>query len=334
MSSYEAIKAGMAYVSLGAKVDESSVRGASQHVTNLLERGLQSIGISGGLDWTAPLRAYGTFVARAMKESIDLEKQSVRTGISVEDLQRISRIAEEAGMDVGAFVVANNRLRLAIARNAPALRELKLGLKDFVGKSDLERMLMVEQALDGMANGIRRDALAFGLFGRAGINVSNVLRANADDIKNIPVANRGAISALATLGRMAKEWIEDQWTKFLEGEGNAILGKNKTFWGTEDKTDPLYLIASATGLRQKIEARMERMEAQAEEERKRFSRAAELQEQLGSLLTNYAPAATAGSAEAVAQVLAAATESDKQQEMIELLQQIAENTSMPAETVN
>ena len=142
----------------------------------------------GGLGIALGVRQFTRFIGNAIEAGDQLNKLSLKTGASVENLSALSlvaRLADSSLEQVGNALAKMNKFVGDAAAGIPtalaALEDLGLGVDDFRGKDSVEMFEMVSKSVIALGDNFRRRRTAMILFGRSGANLIPTMKALADE---------------------------------------------------------------------------------------------------------------------------------------------------------
>ena len=209
---------------------------ASVDGTDKVRAGFRSIGDSmSGLQRTAAAAGSalagfagaagaGVFLSMingAIDAKAKLYDLSLQTGISVEKLGGLSKVALLSGTDMATVASASNKLGKALATTnedsegaTQGLKALGLNFKEFKDLAPEEQMLAVAKAMEGFADGTGKSAAAMLLFGKSGAELLPFMKELAE--RGIMVSKQTTAGALA-----AKEFGDNMILLRGAGEGWA-----------------------------------------------------------------------------------------------------------------
>ena len=143
----------------------------------------------GGLALAGAAAAAG-LVADLVRTGDQFDKMSKRTGVSVEQLQRLKFAAEQSGSGIEAVEKGLKRSAKFLADAERGLStytgqmdELGLSVQDFQGLSPDEAFLKFSDAIGGLEDPIKRAALAQEVFGRAGNQLLPLMLEGSEGVK-------------------------------------------------------------------------------------------------------------------------------------------------------
>jgi hypothetical protein len=207
---------------------------ASLDGADKVDAGFRRIGNSlGNVDRTAQFArsaitalggAFGvTFFAGAISGAIDAKAKlydlSLQTGISVEALGGLSKVARLSGTDMEAVASASNKLSKALVTTnedsvgaAQGIKALGLNFAQFKSLNADQQLLAVAKAMEGFADGTDKSATAMLLFGKSGATLLPFLK---------ELAERGVMATTQTLAsaKAAKEFKDN--IELLKGAGEG-----------------------------------------------------------------------------------------------------------------
>lgn len=142
----------------------------------------------GGLGIALGVRQFTRFIGNAIEAGDQLNKLSLKTGASVENLSALSlvaRLADSSLDQVGNALAKMNKFVGDAAAGIPtalaALKDLGLGVDDFRGKDSVEMFEMVSKKVIALGDNFRRRRSAMVIFGRSGANLIPTMKALAEE---------------------------------------------------------------------------------------------------------------------------------------------------------
>lgn len=156
-------------------------------------KGLNSVlsstrGLIGGMGIAIGFVMFKRMIGGAIEAADQINKLGAKVGASTEHLSALSLVARTADADlnqVGAALMRMNKNLGDAAAGLPAalglLEDLGLGLKDFKGKDSVEIFDDISAALFDVEDGLKRDRIAMGLFGKSGAKLKPLMKALADE---------------------------------------------------------------------------------------------------------------------------------------------------------
>ena len=133
------------------------------------------------------------------KQIINLGEQlgnlSLRTGISVEDLDRLRQVAAKAGIgfeDIGRIVSLMNR-KLSEAATVGGgevnhwLKQFNINMQELLAKAPADQFQEIARGIMSIENPMLRDAAAFAFFGRSASELIPLFEKLKKGIGNVPV---------------------------------------------------------------------------------------------------------------------------------------------------
>lgn len=133
--------------------------------------------------------------ARAVDEALELAEQleisSARTGIQIEQLQRLQFVAGQSETSFDAITSAINRFQLNLVEGnkeaAEALKKLGIEISDLKSLQPDEQFTQIAEAVAGVEDPAERSALAMKLFGRGGAELLPLLRQGSAALRDMSV---------------------------------------------------------------------------------------------------------------------------------------------------
>lgn len=118
-----------------------------------------------------------------------LEVASARTGIAVENLQRLQFVASQSDVAVDAVTSAINRMQKELVaggkESAEAIRGLGLSVEELRNLSPDDQFLKIAAAIAEIPDPAERSAAAMQIFGRGGAELLPILTRGADGVREL-----------------------------------------------------------------------------------------------------------------------------------------------------
>lgn len=135
----------------------------------------------------------GISVVRLTSEMFDyaesLEVASARTGIAIENLQRLQFISAQSDVAVDAVTAAINRLQKELVaggkESSEAIRAMGLSVAELLNMAPDDQFLKVAQAIAEIPDPAERSAAAMKVFGRGGAELLPLLAKGADGVREL-----------------------------------------------------------------------------------------------------------------------------------------------------
>ncbi|MCL4193202.1 MAG: phage tail tape measure protein [Thermoguttaceae bacterium] len=191
MASAQGIRAGAAFVELfaddrrlvrGLKAASAKLKAWGQSVTTMGKRFMAA-----GAAIIAPLAAAAKTFASMGDE---VQKMSLRTGVSAESLSELGFAAEQSGSDLATLEVGLRKMQRSIGDAADgsqtavdALAALGLSVGRLIGLSPEEQFKLIADRIAGIPDPTMRAAAAMELFGRSGTQLLPIMQAGAAGIE-------------------------------------------------------------------------------------------------------------------------------------------------------
>ena len=193
MPSASGIRAGQAFVELFA--DDSRLVKGLQAASRRLKAWGESVTALGKQLLTRGLATISSFVAAGRTFAVagdNLQKMSLRTGLSVEALSELGFAAEQSGTDLEHLERSLRHMQRAIVAAATgsesaieALALLGLTVTDLAKASPEQQFMMIADAMSRIENPTLRAALAIQLFGRLGTALLPLIQRGAAGIEDL-----------------------------------------------------------------------------------------------------------------------------------------------------
>ena len=200
------------------------------------------------LTGVAGVGAFVGMVSGAIEAKSRLYELSLQTGISVEALSALGKVAKYSHTDLAEVASASNKLSKALFTQneeskgaAQAIGALGINFNTFKGLGADEQMLKVAKALDQFQDGSGKSAAAMLLFGKTGAQLLPFLKELAE--KNELVGKQTTESALqakkyednlVTLKSATEQWrreLAELLLPALVGVTNQMIDGKKAFGG-------------------------------------------------------------------------------------------------------
>lgn len=164
------------------------------------------------LGFTAVAASFVTAIAGATKYKARLADVSEQTGIAVEQLASLDRVAQYSGTSLETLTGASTKLSKALATSnedskgaAQAIKALGLDYEAFRKLEPDQQMLAIAKAMDGVEKGTGKTAAAMLLFGKTGAELLPFLKELAE--LGLP-----QVTAQSTDSALAAKELEDNLT--------------------------------------------------------------------------------------------------------------------------
>ncbi len=166
----------------------------------------------------------GKMISSSTEQAGALVDLSVKTGISVEQLQRYSYIGEQVGVSLDTITGSQARLIRQMSEGDQAFGTLGISIKDANGSLRNSETVMMETlaALGKIQNPAERDAMAMQLFGKSAMELNPLIKTSAEEMARLSeeAQNSGAIMSEDNVG--ALEEFGDQLAGLKAGlQGTA-----------------------------------------------------------------------------------------------------------------
>lgn len=191
MASAQGIRAGAAFVELfaddrrlvrGLKAASAKLKAWGQSVTTMGKRFMAA-----GAAIIAPLAAAAKTFASMGDE---VQKMSLRTGVSAESLSELGFAAEQSGSDLATLEAGLRKMQRSIGDAADgsqtavdALAALGLSVGRLIGLSPEEQFKLIADGIAGISDPTMRAAVAMELFGRSGTQLLPLMQDGAAGIE-------------------------------------------------------------------------------------------------------------------------------------------------------
>lgn len=269
---------------------------------------------------TLGLGAAGGLFALSQKMAADakeIQRGSQRTGFGIVGYQELGYAAKKSGVEIGTAEMAVNRMRrqignLQAGKGASVFKDMGLGIKDFKDQSPEKSFELIAKHIMDIKDPMQRARIEMEMFGRSGAAVEpllkNIAQRGLKGYNNFALTG-GEVYGMAGMKTTIQDTIPAMMTKayakYSMGMADAVFGV-ANFFGAG-------LPTNASGNMESL-AKLDSMSAQ-------------------KALENQGPSALAGIAMRGSQEAYASTAAwtagveDQSQQQIDLLAQIANNTS-------
>jgi hypothetical protein len=336
MGDFGGIKAGEAYVSLGARPDAAQIRAAGHQFAGVLRTALGGLGLPQILGLGGGIASMVALIKSATSESLDIWRSAQRMHMATDDFERLKVLSERTGLPIERTAMAIHRMSRAIGEavlsgKGGVFQLLGLDPKSLSRLSPQDALEQVARAIMNVGDSYRRAAIEAQLFGRSGMELEEVLRRIASgELKGIEVATPEERRKGAAL----EQTLGSTWRRLKLGI--VAPGAASGLTGGKDLGNPVAEVGLAllSPLLQlirfpveyaKTEVAMEVAERKAETHRRIAAMQAAMSAAKDAPLTAYADAAVYGSREAVNTILGATLEP--------ILQGIEANTGRAADAL-
>jgi hypothetical protein len=147
-----------------------------------------------GLAVAAAAVGLGRLINEAIQFADELTKASARTGIAVDNLQRLQFVADQTDVEFGSLVGAVNRLQVQLVaagegskEATAALARLGIPVNEFIGLQPDEQFARVARSIAEIKSPTDRSAAAIGLFGRSGAELLPLLTQTGEELAKVEV---------------------------------------------------------------------------------------------------------------------------------------------------
>lgn len=186
---------------------------ASFSVASLIEKGVSA------------LVGYGVAAIQSASQITDL---AAKTGLTTDEIQRMSYVAAQTNTSLEAFTNASYRLGVALSSGSTgvvnALKELGIEWERIRHQSPTDQINQVFVALGRMQSETERNRIAQELFGRSFSEVAAAVAAGYDKIKEkAVVASRDQVEAVAAAQNAWEGFKKNLTTAILSELGKAYL---------------------------------------------------------------------------------------------------------------
>ena len=182
-----------------------------------------------GLGAVTSVGAFTGLISSAIEGKARLYALSLQTGITVESLSALGKVAKYSNTSLDDIAGASNKLSKALFTQnedskgaASALKALGLNFTDFQGLGADEQMLKVAKAMDGFQDGTGKSATAMMLFGKTGATLLPFMKELAEKTELYgKQTTESALQAkkyednLITLKAAGEEWKRNLVTDML-----------------------------------------------------------------------------------------------------------------------
>lgn len=199
-----------------------------------------------GLIGFGSVHAFIGIIESSIEAKSKLYDMSLQTGISVEALSALGKVAKYSNTDLADVAGASNKLSKALFTQndeskgaAQAIKALGINFNEFKGLAADEQMLKVAKALDEFQDGSGKSAAAMLLFGKTGATLLPFLKELAE--KNELVGKQTTVSAqqakayednLITIRSASEQWrreLTDFLLPALVGVTNELIDGKKAY---------------------------------------------------------------------------------------------------------
>jgi DNA-binding phage protein len=172
-------------------------------------------------------------LTRRSMESIDVLSKSARMlGIHTAELQAMSQVAEEAGVETEAFTKALVKMQDNIAglsqgtaAQVTAFGQLGLSMSDLVGLGADEQFALIAERIDGISDPANRTAAALNVFGKAGADLIPMMEGYRGALEETAQFQKEFGISVSDLGGRDVEAANDAIGRMsiaMSGLGNAL----------------------------------------------------------------------------------------------------------------
>jgi hypothetical protein len=231
------IEAGRAYVRIGTEESEL-VAGLDKAAARVQKFGaaVRGIGLQAGFAGAAVFAPLAAASGAYAQHGEQLDLNSKKTGVSVEDLSTLGYAAQQSGVDTDSLTVALNKMGRTLtqaqqgSRQATdAFRTLGIDLQSLTRLNPDQRFKAIADALADVSDPSVRAAEAMAIFGRAGAQLlplldqgSSGIQAMEDHAKALGLQWSGPDAAAATQFSQALRDMWDVGRRLVELIGSAV----------------------------------------------------------------------------------------------------------------
>jgi hypothetical protein len=253
--------------------DTRKVTDAGESWTGTLGKAQDLLGLL-GISLTA-----GAFVALTREIFADadaLVKLHDKTDISIEDLQRLRAIGEDAGVSLDSMAAAalklDTKLGMGDAGANGALAELHINVKNFLALDSAKQFFAIAEAVKEIDNPIDRARVLSELYGKSWSEMVPVLKQAVEDHqRSLVVMSRDSVTTIDSWGDMWHAFWRDfkatageSWADVLTLSLSKTRALRSSFSELIEGVKPLHDIFSVeVGLPADLEAITKKFDAQA-----------------------------------------------------------------------
>ncbi|RIK82053.1 MAG: phage tail tape measure protein [Planctomycetota bacterium] len=192
MGAAQGIRAGRAFIELGMQDKFSAGLKRAQQQLAAFGAGLRAIGLRMIAIGSAAIAPFVASIRTFAGLGDQLDKMSIRTGVSVEALSELGFAAELSGADIESLETGIRKMQKTIteaaggsAAAAEALADLGLSAQAVAAMSPEAQFKLIADRLSAIGDPTRRAALAMEIFGRSGTRLLPLLEDGAAGINRM-----------------------------------------------------------------------------------------------------------------------------------------------------
>lgn len=196
--------------------------------------------LASALGVTFSVGAVVNFAQQVLAMSDSLVKASDRTGLTIEQVQRLSYVAEQSGNSLDQLTAAVGKLQVNLndPKAQQSLRDLGVDLNALRSSGPYEQMRQLAIAFAGIKDPVQQAEHAVAVFGRSGLEILPTLKSEFDKLaQGVTVASDQQVRAMDAAGDALARLVTNAKTQatslagsiVLAGEQVAQAGLLKTF---------------------------------------------------------------------------------------------------------
>lgn len=114
----------------------------------------------------------------------NLSRVSARTGLTVEEIQKLQYIASQTDTDIDAVTDAVSKLQINLSNPQAqrALKDMGINFNELRTKSPYQQLVLVAQAIARIEDPVQRAQARFEVFGKTGNNIASLLESDMEKI--------------------------------------------------------------------------------------------------------------------------------------------------------
>lgn len=165
-----------------------------------------------------------------LSASDTLVKVSDRTGLTIEEVQRLSFVAQQSGNSLDQLTAAVGKMQVNLndPKSQASLRALNVDLAALRSAGPYESLRLIAEGFGGIKDPVKQAEAAVAIFGKSGLEILPTLKAEFDKLANgVTVASAAQVRALDDAGD-ALDRFKTRVTNFSIGAaGNFAIVAEK-----------------------------------------------------------------------------------------------------------
>jgi predicted DNA-binding protein YlxM (UPF0122 family) len=200
----------------------------SASVFDTMTNGVKSL--AGALGIGLGAGAVVAFASHVLELGDNIQRLADRTGMSTDEVQKLSFVADQAGNQVEDLTTAVGmmQVRMNDPKALNSLREMGVNLDELVKQRPYEQLQTIGAAIAKIPDPAKQAEAALTAFGRSGLGILPTLRSNMKEVADqAPQMSAAVVHALDEMGDRISKWKGQATAIAGETMGNLILGFQK-----------------------------------------------------------------------------------------------------------